>query len=69
MVDDKRRGLKVFLQYWVLFALLGAFNFYYYFKSGRVMFLVVALVCVAVFIGWVIFYVYYVRKGEPKREG
>ena len=69
MADDKRRGLKVFLQYWVLFALLGAFNVYYYFKSGRTMFLVVAGVCAAVFIGWVIFYFYYVRKGEPKKEG
>jgi hypothetical protein len=62
MSDEKRRGLKVFLQYWVLFALLAAFNFFYYFKSGRRMFLVVAIVCVVVFIGWVIFYIYYVRK-------
>jgi hypothetical protein len=68
MDDDKKRGLKVFLQYWVLFALLGAFNFYYYFKTGRPMFLVVAIICVVVFIGWVLFYLYYVRKGEPKSE-
>jgi hypothetical protein len=64
MSDEKRRGVKVFLQYWVLFALLAAFNFFYYFKSGRRMFLVVAIVCVVVFIGWVIFYVYYVRKAD-----
>jgi hypothetical protein len=68
MSDESKRGLKVFLQYWVLFALLAAFNFYYYSKSGRVMFLVVAIVCVAVFIGWLLFYAYYVRRGDKSQS-
>ena len=68
MGDEIKRGLKVFLQYWVLFALLAAFNFYYYSKSGRAMFLVVGIVCVIVFIGWLLFYVYYVRKGGKSQS-
>ena len=68
MTDETKRGLKVFLQYWILFALLAGFNFYYYTKSGRAMFLVVAIVCVAVFIGWLMFYVYYVRKGGKSQS-
>ncbi|HYP26818.1 MAG TPA: hypothetical protein VE262_08880 [Blastocatellia bacterium] len=54
-------GLSIFLKYWALFALLGGFNVYLYVNRGNILFLVVALVCGAVFVGWFFFYLYYVR--------
>jgi len=35
-----------------------------YFTKGSVMFLVVGLVSIAAFIGWAMFYLFYVRRGE-----
>ena len=56
------RGVKIFLQYWLLIALLGGFNLYWYFRNGRVASLVVAIACAVAFTGWVLFYYLYVRK-------
>jgi hypothetical protein len=64
MSNPDSRGVKIFLQYWLLFAILAGFNFYMYIARGSKLFLVVAIVCVAVFIGWILFYLLYVRKGE-----
>jgi hypothetical protein len=33
-----------------------------YYGSGKAMFLAVALLCIAGFIGWALFYLLYVRK-------
>ena len=60
-------GLKIFLEFSVLIALLAAFNLYSYFSGGSKMFLVVGIIAVVVFIGWIVFYLVYVRK-PTKRE-
>jgi len=62
MAKDESTGLSIFLKYWALFALLGGFNAYLYARRGHVMFLIAAIVCGAVFLGWVFFYLYYVRR-------
>jgi hypothetical protein len=62
MAENSGRGLRIFLQYWILFAALGGFNLYKYLKSGNTLSLVVAVLCLVVFLGWVIFYAVYVRK-------
>jgi len=64
MSEEGNRGLKIFLEFWLLIGLLAAFNFYYYFRNGALLFLVVGIVCVVVFIGWALFYLLYVRKKE-----
>lgn len=64
MSKEGNPGLKIFLQFWVLIGLLAGFNFYNYYRRGSRLFLVVGVVCVVVFIGWVLFYVLYVRKKE-----
>jgi hypothetical protein len=64
MEDEGKRALKLFLEYWLLIGLLAGFNLYMYFTKGSVMFLVVGLVSIAAFIGWAMFYLFYVRKGE-----
>ena len=64
--DGKQQGLKMFLEFWLLIAVLGGFNFYMYFGGRSKMFLVVGIICVAGFIGWAIFYLLYVRKGEQQ---
>jgi hypothetical protein len=62
--DGQNRGLKLFLEFWLLIGLLAGFNFYMYYRGGALMFLVVGIVCVVGFIGWALFYLFYVRKGE-----
>ena len=64
MGDEQNRGLKIFLEFWLLIGLLGGFNFYMYHRAGATMFLIVGIVCVVGFIGWALFYLLYVRKGE-----
>ena len=64
MSKEVNPGLKIFLQFWLLIGLLAAFNFYNYFRRGARLFLVVGIICVAVFIGWALFYGLYVRKNE-----
>jgi hypothetical protein len=64
MDEQGKQGLKVFLQFWLLIALLAGFNIYNYVRSGSKMFLVVGIFCIAAFIGWALFYALYVRKGE-----
>ena len=62
--EGKQQGLKIFLEFWLLIAVLAGFNFYMYFGTGSKLFLVVGIICVAGFIGWAMFYLLYVRKGE-----
>ena len=64
MGEAGKQGLKIFLEFWLLIGLLAGFNFYMYFGGGSKMFLVVGILSVIVFIGWAMFYVLYVRKGE-----
>ena len=59
---EQDRGFRVFIQYWLLIAVLGGFNLYNYIKSGNKLSLAVAIVCALAFAGWLLFYVVYVRK-------
>lgn len=59
---ERARGFRLFLQYWLLIAVLGGFNVYTYIKSGNKLSLVVAIVCALAFAGWLLFYIVYVRK-------
>jgi len=58
---EGKHGLRIFLQYWFLIAVLGAFNFYRYFTTRATLSLVVGIGCATVFIGWILFYLFYVR--------
>lgn len=62
MASEGRTGVRIFLQYWILIAVLGAFNFYRYATTKNLFSLIVGIICAAVFIGWVLFYYLYVRK-------
>jgi hypothetical protein len=64
MNEEGKRALKIFLEFWLLIGLLAAFNLYSYFRGGSKMFLVVGIICVFGFIGWGLFYVFYVRRGS-----
>ncbi len=64
MNEQSKRGLRIFLQYWVLIALLGAFNLYKYFSGNSVLFLIMGIACALAFLGWALFYFYYVRGRE-----
>ena len=64
MSEAGNRGLKIFLEFWLLIGLLAGFNLYNYFRGGAKLFLVVGIVCVLAFIGWALFYLLYVRKKE-----
>jgi hypothetical protein len=64
MSEQSKQGLKIFLQFWLLIALLAGFNIYNYIRNGSKMFLIVGIICIAVFIGWALFYVLYVRRSE-----
>ena len=64
MSEEGNRGLKIFLEFWLLIGLLAAFNLYNYFRGGAKLFLAVGIVCVLAFIGWALFYLLYVRKKE-----
>ena len=61
MAEEGKQGLRIFLQYWILIAVLGGFNFYRYATTGAKFSLIVGIGCASVFIGWVAFYFYYVR--------
>lgn len=64
MNEEGNRGLKIFLEFWLLIGLLAGFNLYNYFRGGAKLFLAVGIICVLVFIGWALFYVLYIRKSE-----
>lgn len=64
MSEEGKRALKIFLEFWLLIGLLAGFNLYNYFSGGRKLFLVVGSICVAGFIGWALFYWFYVRRGD-----
>ena len=59
---EGKRELKIFLEFWLLIGLLSGFNLYNYFRGGSKMFLVVGIICVVAFIGWALFYHFYVRR-------
>jgi len=59
---ERDRGFKIFIQYWLLIAVLGGFHVYTYQRSGNKLALVVAIVCALAFAGWLVFYLIYVRK-------
>jgi hypothetical protein len=59
--EEGKRELKIFLEFWLLIGLLAGFNLYSYFRGGSKMFLVVGIICVVGFIGWALFYLFYVR--------
>ena len=59
--EEGKRGLKIFLEFWLLIGLLAGFNLYNYFRGGSKMFLVGGIICVAGFIGWALFYLFYMR--------
>ena len=61
MSEEGNRGLKLFLEFWLLIGVLAAFNLYSYFRGGSLLFLVVGVIAVAAFIGWALFYIFYVR--------
>ena len=61
MAEEGKRGLRIFLQYWVLIAILGGFNFYRYYSTGALFSLIVGIGCAVVFLGWIFFYLFYVR--------
>ena len=62
MKEDEKRGFKIFLEFWLLIGLLAGFNLYNYFRGGSKLFLAVGMVCAVGFIGWALFYLFYVRK-------
>lgn len=64
MKEEEKRGLKIFFEFWLLIGLLAGFNFYMHNLTGSTMFLVVGIVCVAVFVGWALFYLFYVRRSD-----
>ena len=61
-MSERDRGFRVFIQYWVLIAVLGGYNAYNYARSGNKLSLAVAVVCALAFAGWLLFYLFYVRK-------
>jgi len=61
MSEEGNRGLKLFLEFWLLIGVLAAFNLYSYFRGGSKLFLVVGVIAVFAFIGWALFYIIYVR--------
>jgi hypothetical protein len=64
MSGEGNRSLKIFLEFWLLIGLLAAFNLYNYFRGGSKLFLAVGIVCVLAFVGWALFYLFYIRKKE-----
>jgi uncharacterized membrane protein len=61
-MGEQDRGFRLFLQYWLLIAVLGGFNVYTYIRSGNKLSLAVAIVCALAFAGWLLFYIVYARK-------
>ena len=59
---EQDRGFRVFLQYWLLIAVLGGYNLYRYINGGNKLSLALAIVCALAFVGWLLFYIFYVRK-------
>jgi hypothetical protein len=64
MSEEGKRALKIFLEFWLLIGLLAGFNLYNYFRRGSRLFLVVGIICIVGFVGWALFYLFYVRKSE-----
>jgi hypothetical protein len=67
MDDIGKRGLKIFLEFWILIGALAAFNFYNYSRNGSKLFLAVAILCVVGFVVWAVAYFFYFRR--PRGDG
>jgi len=63
--EEGKRGFTIFLEFWLLIGVLAGFNLYNYFRAGSKLFLIVGIICVLVFIGWALFYLFYFRR-SPK---
>lgn len=61
-MKDTKRSLKLLFRYSGLIVLLAAFNFYKYYSSGRRISLIAAIVCLVGLVGWILFYMLYVRR-------
>jgi hypothetical protein len=57
-------SLRIFLTFWLLIAGLAAFNFYNYRLRHVKLSLIVAIVCAVIWLGWALFYFFYVRKSK-----
>lgn len=68
MDEIGKRGLKIFLEFWLLIGLLAAFNVYSYVRSGSKLFLGVSIVCIIAFVGWALFYVFYFRRAGSNQK-
>ena len=66
MSGEGKQGLRIFLQYWLLIAVLGGFNFYRYFTTQATLSLIVGIGCAVIFVGWILFYLFYVRGKWPE---
>jgi hypothetical protein len=62
MNEEGKGTLKIFLEFWLLIGLLAGFNLYQYFRGGSRLFLVVGIICVVGFVGWVLAYLLYFRR-------
>ena len=64
MSKEGNRGLKLFLELWVLIALLAAFNYYMYYDGHQKKFLVMGIGTTVAFVSFGLFYLLYVRQSE-----
>ena len=62
MSEESKFGVKLLWQYGLLMLILAAFNFYWYYHNGSKLSLAVGAACVLGFVGWNVFYYYYVRR-------
>jgi hypothetical protein len=65
IMDEKeqaRQRLRIFLTFWALLAALAGLNLYIYLTLHINLSLVVMVICGVAFIGWSIFYAFYVRR-------
>jgi hypothetical protein len=62
--EEGKREIRIFLQIAALIAVLAGVNFYIFAKGGNTLSLIVGIICVAVLIGWCLFYSLYVRKRQ-----
>jgi hypothetical protein len=68
MKEENRIGLRIFLQFWGLLAVLAGFNIYNYTRLHTKLSLAGAIVCVAAFISWGLAYRFYFGRPSPRFE-
>jgi hypothetical protein len=62
--EQARQRLRIFLTFWLLLAALAGLNLYIYLTLHIRTSLVVMVICSVAFIGWSIFYAFYVRRSK-----